>query len=124
MMSLMQRGVFETFVLIEAVMAGPTALQPHQFHNHPPVALHCIHCNVGPTLVFQCYNCGRHYCGRCVWMHGGPRLADGVAEDEALADEVAEGMHSLWWGMAQKVASRIAADPSGAACRHIRQCVE
>ena len=120
----MQRGVFKPFVLIEAVMADLIPLHPHQFHNNPPVALLCIHCNVGPTLVFQCYGCDRHYCGRCVWMHGRPWLADEVAEDEALADEVAEGLHSLWWGMTQKVASRIAADPLGAACRHTRQCVE
>lgn len=105
-------------------MAGPLPLQPHQYTNHPPVALHCLSCNVGPTLVFQCYNCDRGYCGRCVWKHGGPDERLGIAEDESLADDVSEGMHALWWRLAQRVASETAADPSGAAHYRHRQCLD
>ena len=45
-------------------------------------------------------------------------------DDAELADEVAEGMHALWWGIAQKVASKTASDPARAAVENTRQCVE
>ena len=62
-------------------------------------------------------------------MHGGPALAP-FDEDDELADEVSEGMHHLWWKVAQRVASETAVDPSGTAHRrpfflrhHCVECV-
>ena len=113
------KGLIKQCVFVKADMAIP--LQPRQHHNHPPVALHCYHCNV-PAFVFRCYNCERTYCGRCVHMHGGQRHLHDADDEEA--DEVAEGYHALWWGIAQRVASRCAADPSWAAVVFNRRCDE
>ena len=114
------KGLIKQCVFVKADMAIP--LQPRQHHNHHPIALHCDHCNV-PAFVFRCYNCEGNYCGRCVWKHGA-NLTFELDDDAELADEVAEGMHALWWGIAQKVASKTASDPARAAVENTRQCVE
>ena len=82
----------------------------------PAVAVHCDVCNVD-LQVWPCYNCGSRFCGRCVFQHQDVAGVNLLMMDEGRVDpnEVAEGMHNLFWRFWLKVGYDSAADPAWAA---------
>ena len=67
-------------------------------HGYRPVGVYCEVCDMN-LLTWRCYCCGGLYCGRCIFMH---RDVPGLTLEEmdagiVSANEVAEGMHCLWF---------------------------
>ena len=89
--------------------------------GHLAVAGHCHVCNVD-FLVWPCYACGGRFCGRCIFQHqdvAGVNLRM-MDEDRVDPNEVAEGMHNLFWRFWLRVVYALAADPAYAAFQYGR----
>ena len=84
-------------------------------HGYRPVGVFCDVCNMS-VLVWDCYNCGGMYCGRCIFRH---RIVGGITVDDVdagrvSANEVAEGMHAIYFRFFQRLGSEMASDPADA----------
>ena len=83
--------------------------------GYRPVGVYCDVCDTN-LLVWRCYNCGGQYCGRCIFRHrrvGHLSVAD-MDADRVDANEVAEGMHALYFGFYQRLLPEMASDPADA----------
>ena len=89
--------------------------------GYRPVGVYCETCDMN-LLVWRCYACGGQYCGRCIFRHrtiGSLTLGD-VDAGWADANEVAEGMHAIYYGYYLRLGSEMASDPAGIAAFYCR----
>ena len=89
--------------------------------GYRPVGVYCEVCDTN-LLTWRCYNCGGLYCGQCLFQH---RLVPGytqadVEADGGFANEVAEGMHCLYYRYWLRLSSEMALDPAEAAFLYSR----
>ena len=97
--------------LLTMAFVGPV----QNMFGYRPVGVFCEVCNED-ALVWQCMNCGGSLCGRCVFQHRevpGLALAD-INADRVDANEVAEGMFTLWNRFFERLTSTQAAGHSEA----------
>ena len=83
--------------------------------GYRPVGVYCDVCDTN-LLTWRCYTCGGLFCVRCIFMHRdvpGVTLAE-VDAGLVPANEVAEGMHCLWFRFFERMSSRMASDPAEA----------
>ena len=87
--------------------------------GYRPVGVYCEICDTN-LLTWRCYNCGGLYCGRCIFAHHdvpGVTVAD-MDADIVPANEVAEGMHCLWFRFFLRLRDLMASDPAEANARY------
>ena len=100
----------------DAMAVGPLGTR------FPPVAVRCDVCD-RDVMTWRCYRCGGTYCGYCIFRHGPLAGAVTLAEVEdgrVDPDELAEGMHALWWRLYQRLASEMASYPAFCAMHALR----
>ena len=83
--------------------------------GYRPVGVYCDVCGTN-LLTWRCYCCGALFCGRCIFTHGDVQGVTLAEIDAGLvpANEVAEGMHCLWFRFVERMRSMMASDPAAA----------
>ena len=83
--------------------------------GYRPVGVYCDVCDTN-LLTWRCYSCGGLFCGRCIFMHCNVHAVTIADVDAGLVDanEVAEGMHCLWFENFERLSSLMACCPADA----------